>query len=336
MINNKWIVVTTINKPTIAIEAFSRLTTEGWSVVVVGDLKTPTDWSAPGIVYLSVAEQDRLFGELSQKIPYNHYCRKNLGYLYAISQGAECILETDDDNIPYENFGKNLNSTVAARVVNNSQWINIYKYYTDDHIWPRGLPLDEIHSVGQATEESHSTCHPIHQFLADEDPDVDAIYRLVLNKPVMFRNTGNFELSAGCWTPFNSQNTVFFTEAFPLLYLPCHVSFRMTDIWRSFVAQQALWVNNQTVVFRPATVRQVRNEHNLIKDFADEIPGYIDNKKIIRVLQSAAEQFSRPTAADVAARGLWAALFQEAVIPEIEMGIIDAWLNSLDSVLNKG
>jgi hypothetical protein len=329
-----WIVVTTINKPTIAIDAFSKLTEKGWAVVVVGDLKTPKDWTSPGIVFLSVNEQDVMFGDLSRKIPYNHYCRKNLGYLYAITHGAQCILETDDDNIPYDNFGQDLQPSVSAFPISGSRWINIYKYFTSAHIWPRGLPLDEISTIGKCAQEPRSSNYPIQQFLADEDPDVDAIYRLVLNKPVIFdKNASNYELSAGSWTPFNSQNTVFYPEAFPLLYLPCHVSFRMTDIWRSFVAQRVLWVNGHSVVFRAATVRQVRNEHNLQKDFIDEIPGYTYNKKISDVLDAAAEQFAKPAAPAAIARALWKALFENGIIPDLEMAIIDSWLAVLESII---
>ncbi|ETN70754.1 hypothetical protein NECAME_14556 [Necator americanus] len=39
----------------------------------------------------------RIMGSL----PYNSYARKNIGYLYAISNGAEWIYDTDDDNKPF-------------------------------------------------------------------------------------------------------------------------------------------------------------------------------------------------------------------------------------------
>jgi hypothetical protein len=34
----------------------------------------------------------------------------------------------------------------------------------------------------------------------------------------------------------------------PLLYLPSHCCFRMTDIWRSFIAQRCLWELGHWVV----------------------------------------------------------------------------------------
>jgi hypothetical protein len=49
-------------------------------------------------IYLDVSSQKKLFPKLSELLPYNHYCRKNLGYLYAIKKGYKIIYETDDDN----------------------------------------------------------------------------------------------------------------------------------------------------------------------------------------------------------------------------------------------
>ena len=48
----------------------------------------------------------------------------------------------------------------------------------------------------------------------------------------------------------------------------------MTDIWRSFVAQRILQENDWAVLFHAPTVSQERNEHDLMRDFADEVPGY--------------------------------------------------------------
>ena len=84
---------------------------------------------------------------------------------------------------------------------------------------------------------------PIQQGLADGNPDVDAIFRLVLPLPMNFGRKPPIALCRGAWCPFNSQNTSWWPAAYPLLYLPAYCSFRMTDIWRSFVAQRICWEN---------------------------------------------------------------------------------------------
>lgn len=326
---SQWIVVTTINPPTEAIVKLSALANKGWNVVVVGDKKTPKNWKYENITYLSVNKQQELFGELASATPHNHYCRKNLGYLYAMMNGANCILETDDDNIPYFEFGLNISERQRIRLVSGARWINVYKYFTPETIWPRGIPLDEMHTFGEVGVTELEYDYPIQQYLADKDPDVDAIYRLTMNKDVTFEKGISIGLEKESWVPFNSQNTVFFNSAFPLLYLPCHTSFRMTDIWRSFVAQKTLWYFDKRVAFHSPTVKQMRNEHDLMHDFIEEIPGYINNKKITELLDQCIDTIIKPIAINDVVRLLWAKLCDAGIIPEKELVIYDLWATFL-------
>lgn len=320
----KWIVVTTINHPTKAMQRIAEIVAANeWRCVVVGDKKTPDGWSMPGIDYLSYDDQIRNFGRLAELIPVNHYCRKNLGYIYAIRKGAEIILETDDDNIPYECFGTGIREEVAGDLLGGVKWANVYKHFTDRLIWPRGNPLDTIHESGEIIG-SHIGRAPVQQFLADGDPDVDAVYRLLFKEPLNFKKRESIFLQEGTWCSFNSQNTLFLKEAFPLLYLPCHVSFRMTDIWRSLVAQVCLWSNNQQLVFHSSTVLQERNEHNLMRDFADEIDGYLNNRRIVDCLIEVLNTY-REQPLSVVIRAAWISLRDIGIIKDIEIEILDAW-----------
>ncbi|WP_109313748.1 hypothetical protein [Ruegeria sp. AU67] len=72
-------------------------------LVVVGDRKTPDNWSCDGAEYLSVERQLSLGFRLSDALPFDHYCRKMIGYLLAARNGAEMIVDTDDDNLPKDN-----------------------------------------------------------------------------------------------------------------------------------------------------------------------------------------------------------------------------------------
>ena len=330
--SSKWIVITTINPPTPAIERISALVqASGWRCIVVGDRKTRSPWCAEGIDFLSYADQEAAYGELSRLLPANHYCRKNLGYLYAAERGAEVILETDDDNIPGDDFAAAPSLEVMSEPVGGARWINIYRYFSDALIWPRGNPLNTIHDVGSIVGTASSQPAPIQQFLADGDPDVDAIYRLLFKDPVYFARRQPVSLAMGSWCSFNSQNTLFYREAFPLLYLPCHVSFRMTDIWRSFVAQAALWSMGRRLVFRPATVVQVRNQHDLMKDFTDEVDGYLMNDRIALVLEQLLGQIGEVGFAEFASAA-WKRLQTEDVVRSEELQIQRAWAEHLERV----
>src|SRR4029077_7020197 len=128
----------------------------------------------------------------------------------------------------------------------------------------------------------------VQQSVVNGSPDVDAIWRLVLDHEVIFERRSSVLLGPGVWCPFNSQSTWWFPTAFPLLYLPSHVSFRMTDIWRSFVAQRCLWELNLGIVFHGHEMFQDRNPHSLLRDFEQEVPGYLGNQRLCEVLEQLA------------------------------------------------
>lgn len=138
-------------------------------------------------------------------------------------------------------------------------------------------------------------------------------------------------LNPGAWSPFNSQNTAFFEPAFALLYLPCFVNMRMTDIWRSFVAQAALWKHGYRLSFHGATMRQLRNDHDLMRDFADEIPGYLENERIAAALLRASAESTGGDLPDTARR-LWQSLIDLDVVPKKELEVVELWLDCVRSV----
>ena len=256
------------------------------SFIVIGDTKSPKEFKIDGCDFYSIDAQKMLNFELAELLPLKHYARKNLGYLLAISRNAEVIIETDDDNLPLDGFWNERSMSCVARLISGSGWTNVYRYFTDAHIWPRGFALEHLlDTLPQLNQHSFVIDCPIQQGLADDNPDVDAIYRLTLPLPLVFSKSDNIALGKNTICPFNSQNTTWFKEAFPLLYLPYHCSFRMTDIWRSFVAQRIGWTCGWFILFHSSTVKQERNEHNLMHDFRDEIPGYMNNLSICQSLQ---------------------------------------------------
>jgi hypothetical protein len=101
----------------------------------------------------------------------------------------------------------------------------------------------------------------------------------------------------------------------------------MTDIWRSFVAQAALWAHGYRLSFHQSTVSQVRNDHNLMRDFTDEIPGYTGNDGIVALLTAECAKGPEPAIHQTAHR-MWKALAAENVIPGEELPILDAWFNA--------
>ncbi len=326
-----YVVVTSISSPNTALRMFAEGSSErGFGFIVVGDNKSPPSFELPGCDYYSMARQRETGFRLAELCPANHYVRKNLGYLLAIQQGASTIRDTDDDNLPRAEFWTTNDRIQSVPASAGQGWVNVYAWFSDAPIWPRGLPLDSIRDTPAAFESlpNQRVDCPIQQGLADENPDVDAIYRLVHPLPQSFRSDRRAALSEGSWCPFNSQNTTWYPDAYPLLYLPATCTFRMTDIWRSFVAQRIAWANGWSMLFHEATVWQERNAHDLMADFADEVPGYLNNRAICREL----EGLSLPAGTEYLGSNLrrcYEALVAKDWLKEGELALVDAWLADL-------
>lgn len=302
-----------------------------WNFLVVGDTKSPTEFSLSGCSFLSIENQRQLKFNLAKLLPYKHYARKNLGYLQAMQQGASIIVETDDDNWSMDSFWQERKNPEQACLCEEDGWINIYRNFTDAHIWPRGFALEQIQNIPAEFGVLRPLRCPIQQGLADSNPDVDAIYRLTLPLPIKFKNDSPpLALGQGAICPFNSQNTTWFSEAFLLLYLPSYCSFRMTDIWRSFVAQRLAWTCGWNILFHSPTVWQERNEHNLMRDFAEEISGYQNNLAIMEML-NALDLTPGPGQLSANLVRCYQALVEAKLVGAHELALLDAWISDVHS-----
>ncbi len=313
---NNFCVITTINKPTKSIDAwFERFHDK---LIIVGDKKTDND-SYRDFFYIN-----------PNTPPFNHYARKNFGYLQAMRRGAELIYDTDDDNSPSRTWAIRESKTTITHT-SNGKWCNVYEPLTSGLIWPRGFPLKLVTEPAQLTEILCKKESSIQQGLANLSPDVDAIWRLTNNRLVSFWVKKDIWLK-DVWCPFNSQSTWWFPKAFPLMYLPMTASFRMTDIYRSFVAQKCLWELGEGIIFHsPSEVLQDRNEHDLLKDFEDEVHGYLNVEKIV-------DLFSGMTLAKGEENicgnmfTLYNALVANKILKEQEMPFLKAWVKEYENI----
>jgi hypothetical protein len=269
----RYVVMTSIHDTNPVMRAYASL--EDWRLILVGDRKGPACIDDDRIEFLDLASQVQLGFETHALTPENHYARKNLGYLHAMSLGAEIIAETDDDNLPKPGWGRGVAfQHDHLKTLGGSDFVNVYAEFTGQPAWPRGFPLERLSAAHSPTARRLPCRIGIWQHLADDSPDVDAIHRLVFAGDLVFDDAEPFALCPHTYCPFNSQNTFWSRPAFALLYLPTTVSFRFTDILRGYVAQRLLWQRDLLLGFAGASVRQDRNPHDLMRDFRDEIPVY--------------------------------------------------------------
>jgi hypothetical protein len=326
----KSIVITSIFEPTEAIKQFTKF--DKYDLIVVGDVKTPVGWKCDGVNYISLFDQIRMDFELVKVLPQNHYCRKMIGYLCAIKNGSDIIIDTDDDNFPKSSWAFPNFTGDYDFVGEDLGFINIYNYYSDLNIWPRGLPLKFIKDRGKYDFDNikNKNCNVgIWQGLADKDPDVDAIYRLVDGKECVFNDNDPIVLGKNTISPFNSQNTAFIKELFPLLYMPAHVTMRFTDILRGLVAQPIMWLYNYNLGILNATVYQERNVHNYFKDFLDEIPMYKHSEEVINIVVGAVN--SKDNIYDNLFNA-YVSLNKFDIVPSSELHILNAWLDDIEGL----
>lgn len=323
-------VITTINHPNDGMNSLLNFgSLANAPVIVVGDTKTPSTWMDTDFEYLSISKQIEIFGDFANLIPTRHYARKNLGYLQARSHGVEWIYETDDDNVPIESPFLKRDLMVQAEMYNTeSKWLNVYEVfgYTSESekppiIWPRGFDLKSLKCVTSKTNEG-SVVAPIQQGLANGDPDVDAIYRLVLGNFVVFNNSAPIALKKSQICPTNSQTTWWHSSVHQLMYLPSTCTFRLTDILRGFVAWRIIQERDETVSFHSPIVRQDRNEHDLLRDFVEENELYLHSENLISDLielnlggLSTSQQILM----------CYEALKKLGVVKESELKIIEEW-----------
>ena len=326
-------VITSIQPPTTSMRTLAGvLAASGSTVLVIGDERGPVEYDLPRAEFVAFADQVKLPFRLAKLLPSGHYARKNIGYLLAFARSFACIYETDDDNAPTEKW-RIRSEVTPCQKLKPRRWANVYRLFSKDLIWPRGFPLNRVadndtfhHETNAPTQEL--PC-PIQQGLADLSPDVDAVWRLLLDREHYFAGFQSVWLPPGTWCPFNSQSTWWWPAAYPLMYLPSFCSFRMTDIWRSFVAQRCLWELNYGLVFHPPEVVQERNKHDLMKDFEQEVPGYMQNEQITKVLDSVALRSGRQ---EVAANVLrcYETLIEKNLLSTRELPLIRAWVADLE------
>lgn len=316
------IVITTIFPASAAVREFSTL--ENFDLIVVGDKKTPEGWTLDRCNYSPWNDARFENSRLAELIPFDHYSRKNLGYVLAMREGATTVVDTDDDNFPLPNFGFPSTSFSGDTTNEGMGFVNVYGHFTDKKIWPRGLPVRDILKEGRpfSLHNEHSEIG-VWQGLANGDPDVDALYRLTDNSECIFSEREPLVLEKGTWSPFNSQNTLFRRELLPLLYLPVSVSFRFTDILRSFVSQPIMWANGYRLGFTAATVFQARNPHNYLSDLVSEFPMYESSEVLPEILSAALS----PTDSILSSLlNAYEALLSNKIVLDNEMVCLDAWI----------
>lgn len=282
---NKYMITTTINSPTPAMMKFVEK--KDWEIIIVGDLKTPHDEyiklesENENVRYLDPEYQEKNYKDLSDAIGWGKIMRRNLGFCEAYVLGAELFYTFDDDNGPYDDWGKELyvGKTITAHCWKSENGVfDPMSVTSAPHLWHRGYPSEYIPTRNNIKYMGRIRRHVLVQAdLWDGVPDVDAMARIIYQPRIKLNFDAPF-----CSTdiaPFNSQNTFLAREVIPYYMVLPHAG-RMDDIWAAYILQKQF---PGCVVFNKPTVYQERHEphHRNMKDLKDETLGYEYTLKFI-------------------------------------------------------
>jgi hypothetical protein len=283
----KIIVATTIYPVSEAMKKFA--TFKNWVLIIVGDKKTPHEEyikfqnDNSNVLYMTPEYQEENWKEMSDLIGWNKIGRRNIGYLEALKRGGEIIASVDDDNIPLDNWDKDI--IIGKKT-------NVYYYETDDiafdpvgvtnykELWHRGYPIQLLHGRNNRYKITRKTIIPdVQAMFWNGDPDIDAVCRLE-HKPMCFFDDKYFPIATNTFSPFNSQNTLFSREALKK-YMVIPFIGRMDDIWGGYYLESLGF----KVAYTKATVFQDRNIQNLTTNLVNEYIGYEKSVDLLKKLK---------------------------------------------------
>jgi Protein of unknown function, DUF288. len=389
---SNWGVVTTIFEPTYAIKRVADM--PSWCLVVVADTKTPKDYmtllnsmamehvgqntsagdrpvgSQPSsnVILFSVEMQKEWesvkgpLGSFVSRVPWKHFSRKNLGYLFAILHGAEFIFDFDDDNYIKidEHSGKVMDilpdhgdgAPTGVMTLRNVSIVSIGSSIFNHHpimgpsinetSWARGFPLDKIldtRTHGKVLFEKDVPLWSareqvgVIQYLADTNPDIDAIHRLTKPLPMAFdfgENAQPVMVPKHAYAPYNAQATIHMKDAFWATLLPSTVPGRVSDIWRSYFAQCIFHDAGLRLVFAPPKIEQLRNDHSYLGDLKAEQDLYEKSGKLLEFLQNWDEQSANSVPERM--EKLWIDLYEHDYIELEDVYAVQYWLGALQQI----
>ena len=277
----KFIISTTINSPTKAINKFDNL--KDWTLIVAGDLKTPSSYNLKNGIYIGPKDQEKISKKLSDLIGWNCIQRRNFAIILAYKMGADIIASIDDDNIPLSNWNKNLvidKKIRANKYITNEEAFDPISVTNYKNLWHRGFPLQILKNKNKKKKiKKINSYFDIQADFWNGDPDIDAICRMEHAPECKFKSSV-FPFTSNKYSPFNSQNTYLKRKIIKHYFLFPHIG-RMDDIWASYYVE----AKGFKVLYNKPSVYQQRNIHDLTKDMKKEYIGYEHNLSLIRALK---------------------------------------------------
>jgi hypothetical protein len=298
----KALVTTTINPPTDQLRAWlAQINNDDAHVVIVADIKTPhelyNDLLFKPTMMTYLMGYDSPYEKLEAAVGHGTIQRRNLGFLAAVDVDPwlDYVITVDDDNEPrfgwvelVDDLLRDVDRPHLQFLPSADGWVNPGALTAPPTVH-RGFPIARAANHRQdawAQLSDADQYHPIGVFcsLITGDPDISAIERMITGTEV-YDVLETIKVPVGMFAPFNTQATAFRRELLPAMHLWLSVG-RYDDIFASLVTERVMWELGWSVAFGEPSAHQVRNPHNLMKDFEQELFGYRRCEDIAEVIRT--------------------------------------------------
>lgn len=242
-------------------------------------------------------------------IPWNTDNRRNIGFLRAFESGADVLISIDDDNYCRDDsdfvgshwiVGQPAGSREGQRLASGGGWYNICQdldAQLQDPYFARGYPYaarppERQARAGELTAEAGQATVAVNAGLWLDDPDVDAVSRLVQGPRVSGAPQPAVLLAPETWSPVNTQNTALMRDAISAYYyvrmgypLKGMTIDRYGDILSGYFLQKCAKHLGHAVRFGDPVAEHHRSPHNLFKDLYHELAGMVLVEDLLPWLQ---------------------------------------------------
>jgi len=205
---------------------------------------------------------------------------------------------------------------------------------TVDTSWARGFPLERIldeRTRGTVVSTSNVPMEKVGviQFVADGNPDIDAVHRMTKPLPMDFADESQSSpvlVPSNTVSPYNAQATIHHAPALFATLLPITVKSRISDIWRAYYAAPLFRDIGVSLLFAPPRIIQIRTAHTYIGDMKAEGDLYFKSDKLSEFLYS-----WRSTEDSLPARmeQLWIDLYERGYHEQDDVTLVQNWLSAL-------
>lgn len=308
------IVTSTINVPFFLesiLKNAKQYKEKNFKVFVIGDLKTPLQSEQyceklskkykVFIKYLSISDQEKILKKyplLIKFIPKNDNVRKMIGNIICYLDGCKNVLMIDDDNYAVNKhnlIGHHSKTGFYQKTIKSisctNKWPNIavsMKEKSSIPFFPRGYPWSKRFKKFKINKNKFFKKKiAVTGGLVLGDPDIDSTSRLFwpINVTKIKKDfLPNFALAKNNFSPFNDQNTSISKDLIPIYFKPPSGG-RNSDIWSAYFIEKILHSTRDDVVsFGEPLVNQIRNKHDLQKDYDLEKDHIRANELFIKIL----------------------------------------------------